>query len=89
MANLRRMANQAKRVMDKRGGTENAKEDLAEVKEALKGEGSLKDKAKAAGEALKEPGRNASREGDGPPSAEVLPDSPAAEGPSNPPPSAA
>ena len=57
MANLRRLANRAKDVVEKRGGSENLKEDADELKGIAKGKGSLKDKAKAAGKALKEPGR--------------------------------
>jgi hypothetical protein len=56
MVNFRRLADQAKKVVDKRGGTESLKEDADELKDIAKGEGSLKDKAKAAGEAIKDPG---------------------------------
>jgi hypothetical protein len=53
---LKRIAEKAKEQVDRRGGTESVKEDAEELKEIAKGEGSLKDKAKAAGEALKDPG---------------------------------
>lgn len=56
MVNFRRLADRAKKVVDKRGGTDSVKEDAEELKDIAKGEGSLKDKAKAAGEALKDPG---------------------------------
>jgi hypothetical protein len=57
MANLRRLANKAKETVEKRGGSENLKEDADELKGIAKGKGSLKEKAKAAGKALKEPGK--------------------------------
>jgi hypothetical protein len=56
MVNFRRLADQAKKIVDKRGGTDSVKEDAAELKDIAKGEGSLKDKAKAAGGAIKDPG---------------------------------
>jgi hypothetical protein len=57
MVNLRRLADKAKQQVDKRGGTENLKEDAGELKDIAKGKGSLKDKAKAAGKAIKDPGK--------------------------------
>jgi hypothetical protein len=56
MVNLRRIADRAKKVVDKRGGTDALKEDAGELKDIAKGKGSLKDKAKAAGKAKKDPG---------------------------------
>jgi len=56
MVNFRRIADKAKRQVDKRGGSENLKEDADELKKIAKGPGSLKDKAKAAGKAIKDPG---------------------------------
>jgi hypothetical protein len=56
MVNFRRLADRAKKVVDKRGGTESLKEDADELKDIAKGKGSLKDKAKEAGEAIKDPG---------------------------------
>jgi hypothetical protein len=56
MVNFRRLADQAKKVIDKRGGTEALKKDAEELRDIGKGEGSLKDKAKKAGKAIKEPG---------------------------------
>ena len=54
--NLKRIGDKAKEQVDKRGGTDSLKEDADELKGIAKGEGSLKDKAKAAGKAIKEPG---------------------------------
>jgi hypothetical protein len=57
MVNFRRLADQAKKIVDKRGGTDALKEDADELKDIAKGKGSLKDKAKSAGEAIKDPGK--------------------------------
>jgi hypothetical protein len=46
----------AKQLIDKRGGTESLKADAEELKNIAKGPGSVADKAKRAGEALKDPG---------------------------------
>jgi hypothetical protein len=54
---IRKIADKAKEQVEKRGGSDALKEDADELKGIAKGEGSLKDKAKAAGEALKEPGK--------------------------------
>jgi hypothetical protein len=54
---LGNIANKAKQVVDKRGGTDALKGDAEELKNIAKGKGSLKDKAKAAGDALKTPGK--------------------------------
>jgi hypothetical protein len=56
MVNLRRLSDRAKKVVDKRGGMDSLKEDAAELRDIAKGKGSLKDKAKAAGTAVKDPG---------------------------------
>jgi hypothetical protein len=64
MVNLRRITDQAKKLVEKRGGTDALKEDAEELKDIAKGEGSLKDKAKAAGEAIKEPGDQGPEKGD-------------------------
>ena len=53
---LKRLGQQAKSLVDKRGGTESVKEDAQELKDIAKGQGSLADKAKAAVEAIKDPG---------------------------------
>jgi hypothetical protein len=54
--NLKRLTDRAKDLVNKRGGTGALKEDADELKDIAAGKGSLKDKAKAAGEAVKEPG---------------------------------
>jgi hypothetical protein len=54
---FKRISGQAKKLIDQRGGTESLKGDLEELKTIAKGKGSLADKAKAAGAALKEPGQ--------------------------------
>lgn len=54
--NLKRLADKAKQTIDKRGGIDSLKEDAQELKEVAKGKGSLKEKAKDAAAALKEPG---------------------------------
>jgi hypothetical protein len=56
MVNLRRLSDRARNVVEKRGGVESLKEDAAELREIAKGKGSVKDKAKAAGKAIKDPG---------------------------------
>ena len=56
MVNFKKLADKAKDQVDKRGGTESLKGDLEELKGIAKGKGSVTDKAKAAGKALKEPG---------------------------------
>ena len=60
--NFKKLAAKAKDTIDKRGGVESLKADAEELKKVAKGEGSLKDKAKRAAQALKEPGAKA---GDG------------------------
>ncbi|HEX6115778.1 MAG TPA: hypothetical protein VFY99_01670 [Solirubrobacterales bacterium] len=54
---LGNLANKAKQAVDKRGGMDALKGDAAELKEIAKGKGSLKEKAKAAGDAVKKPGK--------------------------------
>jgi hypothetical protein len=56
MVNLRRLADRAKKIVDRRGGTDALKEDATELKDIATGEGSMKDKAKAAADAVKDPG---------------------------------
>ena len=53
---LKKLGQQAKSIVEKRGGTESLKRDAEQLKEIAQGSGSLSDKAKAAVEALKEPG---------------------------------
>jgi hypothetical protein len=54
--NVKRIADKAKDQVEKRGGSDSLKQDAAELKSIAKGKGSIKDKAKAAGKALKDPG---------------------------------
>lgn len=54
--NVKRIADKAKDQVEKRGGSDTLKQDAAELKSIAKGKGSIKDKAKAAGKALKDPG---------------------------------
>jgi hypothetical protein len=56
MVNFRKLTEKAKDVVDKRGGTDSLKQDASELREIAKGKGSLKDKARAAKDALKDPG---------------------------------
>ncbi len=64
---LKRLTDRAKNIVDKRGGTDSLKEDAGELKDIATGKGALKDKAKAAAEAIKEPGApsNAERADEG------------------------
>ena len=56
MVNWKKLADRASDVVKKRGGTKSVVEDASELGEIAKRQGYLSDKAKAAGEALKEPG---------------------------------
>jgi hypothetical protein len=56
MVNFRKLTEKAKDVVDKRGGTDSLKQDASELRGIAKGKGSLKDKARAAKDALKDPG---------------------------------
>lgn len=53
---FKKLADKAKDTIDKRGGMDSLKADAEELKKVAKGDGSLTDKAKAAAQALKEPG---------------------------------
>jgi hypothetical protein len=53
---LKRLTNRAKDLVEKRGGADSVKQDAGELRDVAKGQGSLKDKAKAAAEAIKQPG---------------------------------
>ena len=53
---LSNIFNRAKREVDKRGGVDALKEDASELQGIAKQKGSMGDKAKAAGEAIKDPG---------------------------------
>lgn len=56
MAGFSSLANKAREMFNRRGGSQAAKEDFQELKDIQAGEGSMSDKAKAAVDALKEPG---------------------------------
>ncbi|MFN8161018.1 MAG: hypothetical protein U0R52_08275 [Solirubrobacterales bacterium] len=56
VVNFKRLTEKAKDVVDKRGGVDSLKEDARELGDIAKGKGGLKDKAKAAAAAVKEPG---------------------------------
>ena len=62
--NLKKVADKAKDQVEKRGGTDALKEDASELKGIAKGKGSLKDKAKAAGQAIKDPGAEGTKSAD-------------------------
>jgi hypothetical protein len=53
---LKKFAEKAKDLVDKRGGTDSLKEDAEELKDIAGGDDSLVEKAKDAAEALKDPG---------------------------------
>jgi len=53
---FKRLADKAKNIFDKRGGSGAAKEDFAELKDIAGRDESLGDKAKQAASALKDPG---------------------------------
>ena len=65
---FKKLTDQAKKVVDKRGGTESVKEDAQELKGIFSSKGSLSGKAKAAAEAIKDPGAKGPDE---PPAAEA------------------
>jgi hypothetical protein len=52
----KKLAQGAKVVIDKRGGTESVKKDAEELKNIAKGGGTVSEKVRAAAEALKQPG---------------------------------
>ena len=54
--NLKSLQRKAKQLIDKRGGTDSLKADAEELKDIVKGPGSVTDKAKRAGDALQDPG---------------------------------
>jgi hypothetical protein len=54
--NLGKLAGQAKKLIDKRGGMESVKEDAMELKNIADEKGSMAEKAKEAAAALKDPG---------------------------------
>jgi hypothetical protein len=75
--NLGSLADRAKRLVSRRGGTESLKEDAEELRDIAHGEGSISDKAKEAAEALKEPGKKEEQEPSHPPAPAGEPQRPA------------
>jgi hypothetical protein len=59
MVDFKRITDRAKDLVEKRGGTDSLKEDAAELRGIATGPGSFKEKAKAAVDALKQPGETA------------------------------
>jgi len=59
---FKKLADKAKDTIDKRGGMDSLKADAEELKKVAKGKGSLTDKAKAAAQALKDPGARGDEE---------------------------
>jgi hypothetical protein len=53
---FKKLADKAKKTIDDRGGVESLKADAEQLKKVAQGKGSLTDKAKAAAQAIKEPG---------------------------------
>lgn len=73
---FKKLTSQAKAAIDKRGGTEALKGDLADLKGVAQGQGTLKEKARIAADRLKEQNaRNApsAPPADAPTSAQDLP----------------
>ena len=54
---LDKLSQQAKKLIDDRGGVDALKDDAMELKDIATGDGSLTDKAKAAVDAVKDPGK--------------------------------
>jgi hypothetical protein len=67
MVNFKRLTDRAKDVVEKRGGSDALKADAQELRKIASGQGSIKEKAMAAKDALKDPGarRGASGAGEG------------------------
>lgn len=63
---MKSLFDKAKKTVDARGGVQSLKEDAAELKEVATGKGSLKEKAKGAAAAIKEPGAPAADAGEAP-----------------------
>jgi hypothetical protein len=70
---FKKLADKAKDTIDKRGGMDSLKADAKELKKVAQGKGSLSDKAKAAAEAIKEPGDRSEGKSAAPPMGEKRP----------------
>jgi hypothetical protein len=55
MSKWSRLADTAKKAIDSRGGTEGLKRDAEQLREIARGQGSAKEKARRAADALKQP----------------------------------
>jgi hypothetical protein len=53
---FKKLTQRARRVIDDRGGTDALKQDAQELRDIARGQGTAKDKAKRAADALKRPG---------------------------------
>ena len=53
---ISKLTDQAKKLIDDRGGVDALKEDAEELKDIATGDGSMTDKGKAAFDAIKDPG---------------------------------
>jgi hypothetical protein len=53
---LGKLVDEAKELVEERGGVDSLKADAEELKDIATGDGSVVDKAKAAAEAIKDPG---------------------------------
>jgi hypothetical protein len=62
---FKKLAAKAKDTIDKRGGVDSLKADAEELKKVAKGGGGITDKAKAAAQALKDPGERRKDRGPG------------------------
>lgn len=70
---FKKLADKAKKTLDDRGGMESLKADAEELKKVAKGGGSMTDKAKAAAQALKDPGARGEEKPTDRPSGEMHP----------------
>jgi general stress protein YciG len=65
--NFKSLRRKAEQMIEKRGGNQSVKEDAQELMDIAKGQGTLSDKAKRAGDALKDPGAKGPDERQPPP----------------------
>ncbi len=72
-----RIADLARQAIDKRGGIDALKQDLGEVRDVATGRGTLREKARAAADALRQPGRPEAKAPDAAPVPAPDPDAPA------------
>jgi hypothetical protein len=56
MVDFKKLSDRAKDLVEQRGGTESLKQDAGQLRDIAKGPGSFRDKAKAAVDAIKDPG---------------------------------